>query len=184
MSCITVTLNDKIQPIDRGDVYEDPLDEWLKSKNYGEVTGAGTHLTESGEITGCDLEIFLSGGNDPHVISQMIAKLEEWGAPKGSKLTIEESEKEIAFGKKEGLGIYLNGESLDPEVYQNCDINVVLSELQRLTNCEEEVARFWEGGSETALFFYGPSFAHMKNEISKFITTYPLCKDAKVVQIA
>ena len=36
---IVATLNDKVMPIDRGEIYEDPLDEFLQSNGIGEVTG-------------------------------------------------------------------------------------------------------------------------------------------------
>ena len=38
---IVVQLNEKVMPIDRGIVYEDPIDEFLKERNWGEVTGGG-----------------------------------------------------------------------------------------------------------------------------------------------
>lgn len=40
---IVATLNDKIMPIDRGDIYEDPLDEFLSKNNWGEISGGGTY---------------------------------------------------------------------------------------------------------------------------------------------
>ena len=56
---IIAQLNDKIMPIARGEVYEDPLDEFLKLKWYGEVSGGGTLQSKSGEIEYCDVEIKL-----------------------------------------------------------------------------------------------------------------------------
>ena len=44
---IVAQLNEKVGPIDRGLVYEDPLDEFLKEKQYGEVTGGGTLLEKN-----------------------------------------------------------------------------------------------------------------------------------------
>lgn len=176
---VDVQINDKIQPIDRGDVYEDPLDEWLQDNNYGEVMGGGTFLDESGEIGGCELEITLS---DQKFIPELIKKLESYGAPKGS--IIKFNDENIEFGKLEGLGLYINGTELPSEVYANCDINFVLSEIERLTKITPAVNRFWEGSAETALYFYGPSFEKMKKEISHLIETYPLCQKSRVIQIA
>jgi hypothetical protein len=48
--CIVARLNDRAQPLDRGELYEDPLDEILKTHDIGEVTGGGTQLGEAGEI--------------------------------------------------------------------------------------------------------------------------------------
>ncbi|RXG11448.1 hypothetical protein DSM03_11162 [Leeuwenhoekiella aestuarii] len=39
---ILATLNDKIMPLDRGEIDEDPLEEFLKANGIGEVTGGGT----------------------------------------------------------------------------------------------------------------------------------------------
>ena len=58
---IVATLNDKIMPIDRGEIYEDTLDAILISKNIGEVSGGGTMQEKSGEISFCDIEVKLNG---------------------------------------------------------------------------------------------------------------------------
>ena len=182
---IVATLNDKLMPIDRGEIYEDPLDEFLKDKNIGEVTGGGTMQLKSRELEYCDVEIKLDSEEiDDNKIRLIIEKLEELGAPKGSKLTIEKTEQKIEFGKKEGLGIYLDGVNLDEEVYKNSDSNFVVSEIKRLTGDTTETVRFWENNEETALYFYSDSFANMNESIKEFVNEYPLCKGARIEQIA
>ena len=47
---VIARLNDRAQPMDRGDRYEDPLDAFLKANGLGEVSGGGTQLLETGEI--------------------------------------------------------------------------------------------------------------------------------------
>ena len=61
---ITARLNAKLQPLDRGDYFEDPLNEYLSSKKIGEVVGAGTQMGENGEIACCDLEIELNSDDE------------------------------------------------------------------------------------------------------------------------
>ncbi len=184
-SFIVAQLNDKVGPIDRGLVYEDPLDEFLKSKGYGEVTGGGTLQEKSGELSYCDVEIeLLSKTIDKSVVADIINKLENLGAPKGSKLIIERTNEEIQFGKKEGLGIYLDGQNLPEKVYKECDINFVLAELHRLSNITPNADRNWQGEKETGLYFYSDSYVQLKESISEFVNTYPLCRNAKIVQIA
>jgi len=182
---IVAQLNEKVMPIDRGLVYEDPIDEFLKEKQYGEVTGGGTLQEKTGELAYCDIEIKLST-DDIHksIIADIIDKIETIGAPKGSKLIIEKTKEEISFGKKEGLALYIDGQNLPPEVYAECDINFVLSEIHRLTNIKSNADRNWQGEKETALYFFSDSFEQMKNSILDFIETYPLCKGARIVQIA
>lgn len=182
---IVIQLNDKIMPIARGEFYEDPLEELLESKQYGEITGGGTMQHESGGIKFCDIEVLLyQGEHHRKAIEEIVMNLEEIGAPKGSHITIGDSDEPIHFGKKEGLAIYLDGVNLPENIYAECDINVVLSELSRLVGYDGDVQRYWEGNTETALYFYGDSFETMKSAIMEFVSTYPLCQNARIVQIA
>ncbi len=182
---IIATINDKIMPIDRGEIYEDPLNEFIQANEIGEVTGGGTMQLESGEIEYCDIEIKLNNDKiSENHIKSIIEKLESLGAPKGSKLLIEKTGEKIEFGIKEGLGIYLDGVNLDEEVYKTSDSNIVVSEIKRLTNDTSETVRFWEGQTETGLYFYSDSFDKMNDSIQSLITEYPLCKGARIEKIA
>ncbi|HEY0656267.1 MAG TPA: hypothetical protein VGD65_24200 [Chryseosolibacter sp.] len=171
-------------PIDRGAVYEDPLTEYLQARNLGEVTGGGTMQHENGEIEFCDLEIQLKAAPEKTTIHQIITELERLGAPKGSTLLIESTGEKIAFGKNEGIAIYLDGVNLPENVYRECDSNVVFSELKKLTGDASQAERYWQGPTETALYFYGSSFEEMKSKSHGFMSQYPLCQNARVVQVA
>ena len=182
---IVANFNDKVMPFDRGEVYEDPLDEFLKSEGIGEVSGGGTMQLETGEIEYCDVEIKLNpnqSGDDK--IELIIAKLEDLGAPKGSFITIEKTSRKIELGKREGIGIYLDGVNLGDDVYQNNDSNFVVSEVKRLINDNSEAVRYWEAEKETGLYFYADSFIAIEASIQGFLSEYPLCKNARVEQIA
>lgn len=173
-------------PIDRGEVYEDPLDDFLKIKHYGMVTGGGTLLTADNDIEYCELEIQTSIDevNSDEAIAEIIKKLEELGAPKGSKRIIESSGKEIKFGKLEGLGIFLDGVNLSEEVYKNSDSGALADEIRRLADIKSDVIRYWNGNTETGLYFYGPSFDYIKNSISEFVSDHPECENARIERIA
>lgn len=181
---LIVSINDKIMPIDRGILYEDTLNNFLSSKNYGEICGGGTFQLESGEIHYCDLEILLKDVVNKKIIDEIINKLEEIGAPKGSELKIELTGEIIKFGKKEGLAIYLDGENLSDKTYAECDSSYVLNELVKLTGDDSNIARYWQSNTETALYLYSNSYTEMKKAISKFVNQYPLCKNARIIQIA
>jgi len=180
---IVVTLNAKLQPMDRGEHFEDPLDAVLRKTGIGEVSGGGTLQEKSGEIAECDIEISLSSTPDK-AVPVIISKLEELGAPKGSKLRIEKSGVEHALGKAEGLAVYLNGTDLPAETYKACDSNFVYSEFDRLLAGEGRVFSHWQGPTETALYMYGGSFSEMKRRIEGFIATYPLCERCRIAQVA
>lgn len=180
----TVEFNHKIGPIQRGDVYEDPLTEHLKRLGTGEVDGGGTMQNKDGEIAFCDVHMFLQPSET--IIPSVIQFLEQRGAPKGSKLKVysgDDIQQEISFGAREGFGVYLDGVNLPDEVYRDCDSNFVVSELDRLLNGHGSVESHWQGPTETALYVYGDSISVMKPLIADLLASYPLCRGARVVDL-
>jgi hypothetical protein len=181
---ITARLNAKVQPIDRGDYYEDPLSETLKAAGLGDVTGGGTQMTdEPCGIEFCDLEICVHD-TDEQTIAAITSRLNDLGAPKGSRLIVESTGVQIPFGVHEGVAIYLNGADLDDEVYRTCDVNHVIDEFDRLLAGKGAFRGYWEGARETALFCYGASYQEMRAALAPFLAEYPLCEGARVEQIA
>jgi hypothetical protein len=180
---IVATINARIQPLHRGEIYEDPLNEVLAKNSIGEVSGGGTLQSESGEIDYCDIEIEVNNSDD-ETISLIKSTLEHIGVPKGSKIIVEATNTEIEFGTLEGLAIYLNGTDLDDEVYESSDSNYVYSELDRLTHGNGKVYSYWQGPTETALYLYGTSYSTMKSQISELVVNYPLCQKCRIEQIA
>ena len=181
--CVIAQLNARLQPLDRGDIFEDPLDDTLQEMGLGEVTAGGTLQSQEGWIQQCDIEIDISDA-ESETLRKITDHLESLGAPKGSKLLVEETGAEIPFGKSEGLAIYLNGTDLDDWVYQNSDVNYVIAELDRLLGSAGKYCSYWDGPTETALYIYGPSADAMRELILPLIETYPLCEGARVEQIA
>lgn len=115
---LVATIYNKIEPFDRGTIYEDPLNDFLKKSNIGEITGSGTKLAEplGTGIEYIDLEIRMySEEVDNNAIQQIINKLEEIGAPMGSKLLVEKTGEEIKFGKFEGMSVHISYQSLPAE---------------------------------------------------------------------
>ena len=180
---LVAQLNARIQPMQRGEFFEDPLDEMLKNEGLGEVSGGGTLQAKSGEIEYCDIEIKLAT-HDASASARVVEILESLGAPKGSKLHVESNGTEIHFGKSEGLAIYLNGTDLPDDVYSSCDSNFVQSELDRLVTPVGRVLSYWQGPTETAFYLYGESFEAMRTSIEAFIANYPLCQKSRIEQVA
>jgi hypothetical protein len=173
-------LNAKLMPFDRGQHFEDPLDEALRSKGFGEVSGGGTMQSASGEISYCDIEIDAPLQCLPFIVET----LEALGAPKGSILKRADSTPLQEFGKAEGMAVYLNGSDLPADVYQTCDVNFVMSQFDSLLGASGQVLSSWEGPAETALYIYGASFDQIGRQLHEFITQYPLCQRCRIVKIA
>lgn len=176
-----VHINARLQPTDRGEWFEDPLDAVLREQSAGEVTGGGTLQADNGEIQSCDIEVELRDSST-RLIDWLVTGLENLGAPRGSKLILAEAGVERPFGQAEGMAIYLNGTDLGADVYSSCDINVVVSECEERLGEDGRRLSHWEGSEETALYFYGASFAQMKAKVSPFLAAYPLSKNCRVIQ--
>ena len=75
------------------------------------------------------------------------------------------------------------GELID-EIYESCDINHVIEQMESAMNGIGRFYSYWEGNEWTALYFYGVSFVEMKQKIEPFIASYSLCQKSRIEQIA
>ena len=180
---VVVRLNARMQPLDRYEVYEEPLAALLESKGLGELTGGGTQMDEEGEIAFCDIEIGLPALSD-EALDQIRQCFETLGAPKGSVIILEPDGREIAFGANEGLAVYLNGTDLPDQVYEDCDFDTIYEEFNKLLGDKGRVQSCWDGPTESALYLYGPSHDAMLDCIRPFLDSYPLCQKARLEKIA
>jgi hypothetical protein len=176
---VTARLNMKLQPINRGEIFEDTLQKFLEEKGFGEVTGGGTQMTADGEIEYCDIEIDVPETSE-EVVSFLVEALTAIGATKGSKLIFGDEPVEIPFGQQEAVALYLNGTDLPDEVYAECDVNIVFDELEKALGEDGFIRNNWQGPTETALYMYGHSFDVMKSKIDPFVSQYPLCRQCRI----
>ncbi|MEM9235030.1 MAG: hypothetical protein AAGA69_12430 [Pseudomonadota bacterium] len=174
---LTARINAPLQPLDRGEHFEDPLEVLLKADGLGEVTGGGTMLSEDGGIAFCDIEIEVTSDDDK-TVSAVIAALEDVGAPKGSRLVVEgEAEDEaceIPFGRLEGMAIRLNAVDLPDETYEACDIDEVTAEIGQLLGASGKYCSYRSTETEYILYLYGPSFEAMKDALGDYMESCPL----------
>ncbi|MET7425022.1 hypothetical protein [Dactylosporangium sp. NPDC005555] len=181
-STLWITINAKLRPLDRGDLYEDPLQETLDAKAPGsEIGGGGTLLSAEGEPLHSDIDLQVDGDGQA-VLALTIAGLEAAGAPKGSRIRLDDGEP-ITFGVTEGLAVYLNGTDLPAEVYETNDVNDLIAALLEALGDEGAMQSYWEGPRETALYLYGPSAAHMGELIAGVLAQSPLARRCRVVPL-
>ena len=182
---ITLNLNARLQPTHRGDL-EDALDELLEAAEIGFIDGGGTLMFPSGEVKSCDIELALNDGSE-ETIAKLEKVIEDIGVPKGSKLLwigADDETIERPVGRLEGMAIYLNGTDLPKEVYESCDVNYVIEQLEARMEGKGRLYSWWEGPQNTALYFYGGSYEKMSAAIQDFTREYPLCQKCVVERIA
>ena len=170
--------------MDRGERYEDPLIDALENSNIADVVGGGSMLLAGGnEIGYCCIDLDIH--ELEHGVPLICSILEAAGAPLGSYLSYDhaDSSHRIPFGKNYGIGIYLNGTDLPDSVYADCDVNYLVSEINRLLRDIGSCQSNWQGPTETALYVYGSSRDSMRELLRDLIENYPLCERARVVDL-
>lgn len=172
-----------LEPMDRGEQYEDPLAEALEAQGLGRVTGGGSQLTESGEIAFADIELELA--NLDSALTLVRDTLESLGAPVGSELQFERNgaAATLPFGNQEGLGIYLDGLTLADEVYASCDINLLIERVQAALGASGagQLRGCWQSQAESVLYVYGKNAEAAYRALLDILQTDPLCQNARLV---
>jgi len=178
---VTLQLNARLQPFARDEIYEAPLMDALERSGCGFIDGAGIGLLESGEVECCDLHLFLND-DSKETLDALLHIIEKIGVPKGS--FVKTHDLNLPVGRLEGLALYLNGTELPSEVYETSDVNYVMQKINELLAQSGKMYSYWQGPQDTALYFYGFSFAEMKEKMAIFLAEYPLCQKCRVEQIA
>lgn len=169
-----------IEPLDRGDRYEDPLQAVLENTNIGRVTGGGSQLNELGGIEFADVEIELANLDEP-ALRTVADALEQAGAPQGSELIAAADDRILRqFGTLQCLAIFLDGTSLPDEVYADLDFDAVVGEIGAAAG-EDSFRGFWQGPEETGVFFFGPDAEAMFTRVEPVLRRLPIGQNARVV---
>jgi hypothetical protein len=168
-----------VEPIDRGNRYEDPLQAILEKAKLGRVTGGGSQLNELGGIDYADVEIELS--NQDGALLAVAEALEQAGAPQGSELIHAPDGRVLReFGKQQCLAIVLDGTSLPDEVYADLDFEGVIGEIGAAAG-NDSFHGFCQGDEETSLFFFGPDAEAMFARVEPVLRRLPIAQNARVV---
>ena len=179
---VIARIPEHIGPVDRGERYEEPLQDALAIRDVGVITGGGSQLTASTEIGFVDIELALADLDGALDVAKRI--LEEAGAPVGSQFLFQRNgtDVELLFGVQEGLALYVDGVGLPDEVYEQLDFDDFTA---RLTAAVEsgggESRSIWTGPTETAFYHYGPSAEAMLDALRPFLEAQPVCQNARIV---
>ena len=176
---VLARLYEHVEPIDRGNRYEDPLQAVLEAAQLGQVTGGGTQMNEDGTIAYADVEIELANLDD--AVTTAAEALEAAGAPQGSEIIHAEDAKVLReFGRHQCLGIFLDGTSLPEEVYADLDFEAVVGEIGAAAG-DNSFHGFSQGEEETGLFFFGPDADAMFAAVEPVLRRLPIGQNARVV---
>jgi hypothetical protein len=176
---VLARLYEHIEPIDRGERYEDPLQAVLESRGIGNVSGGGSQLSELGGITYVDIELELV---DLDAAVGLVAEaLEKAGAPEGSEL-LDASDGRVLrrFGRQQCLAVHLDGVSLPDDVYANLDFDAVVAEIGTAAG-DNSYHGCWQGPEETALYFFGADAEAMFVRVEPVLRRLPIGQNARVV---
>lgn len=178
-------LNARVQPMDRGERYEEALIDALDGRAFYDVVGGGSSLLPGGnEIEYCCIDIDI---HRPEAAIPLITdSLSVADSPKGSFLSYTDQDDKrhsVAFGTTVGLAVYLNGTDLPDDVYAKCDVNDLISTIDELIEGFGAYQSYWQGPTETALYIYGSSHAKLRSALRGILADYPLCAKARLVDL-
>jgi hypothetical protein len=176
---VIARFHEHIEPIDRGERYEDRLQAVLDETNVGRVTGGGSQLNELGGIDYADVEIELQNLEDAvRIVSEALKKS---GAPQGSELIHATDDRVLRqFGTNQCLAIYLDGTSLPDDVYAELDFDAVVSEIGAAAG-PDSYHGCWQGPEETGIFFFGSDADDMFARVEPVLRRLPIGQNARVV---
>jgi hypothetical protein len=177
---VIARFHEHIEPLARGERYEDPLHAALEQAGLGRVTGGGSALTELGAIEYVDVEIEIVN-LDAATVAVVSAALEQAGAPVGSELLVAADGRRLAeFGRQQILAIFLDGATLPDAVYAELDFDATLAELESAIG-PQSFRGFWQGPEETGLFFGGSDATAMFASVEPLLRRLPIGQNARVV---
>ena len=178
---IEIHLNARLQPMHRGELFEDPLHEFLRKRDRrSEVTGGGTSLSPEYEVLSCDIEAVIA--EDPNgALGPLVSFLEGIGAPIGSYLTVDGGER-IALGTWEGTALYVDGTETPPE--EADDLNQAFPDIVAALKYGDKLFSWWNGPTATALYFYGASHEVTVARVTLAMQNRSFTKDMRFEKIA
>ena len=88
-----VKIPDPMMPIERGEKYEDPIDEILSAHDLGAVTGGGSVINRSKQIEYVSVDITVH--NLDAAVDLVVQALRDAGAPRGTVIQFENGDRDV-----------------------------------------------------------------------------------------
>ncbi len=171
-----------IQPMARGDRYEDPLDAVLYPNGLGEVSGGGSSFDKQTGIDYVGVDIELASLSTLDLVRQV---LEQAGAPKGSELQFKEEghSRFLPFGVTERITIWLDGITLPDEVYELFSTDELVDQIIAAMAFDPvaEIRGSWQGPSETSIYIHCADAEALYRVLEPLLLSNPSCQNARVI---
>jgi len=171
-----------IQPIARGERYEDPLQAALEAGDLGEVSGGGSSIDEEHGIDYVGVDIDLASLESMELVRRV---LEQAGAPKGSELQFEQDGEPhvIPFGVTERITIWLDGITLPDDVYERFSTDELADQIEAAIAIDPtaEIRGSWKGPRETSIYIHGFDGERLFQVIEPILLANPACENARVI---
>ena len=175
---VVITIWEHVEPMVRGDRYEDPLDEALEDR--GEVVGGGSQFTPETGIEYVNIEVELESLDS---IPLVISTLERRGVPKGSELRYTKDGSEVVeeFGVAECLGLFIDGVGLPEAVYEESDINQIADDIMEALDGTGFIRASFMGATETSILIFGRDAEAMYSKLEKLLSEVLLLQNSRIV---
>lgn len=165
---------------DVGKTFIIPLSHQMAAAGLGTVTGFKGRRQDETEIAG--LDVWLGMTDASRASLETVARmLEHLGAPYGSSIRLSDMPGDpLLFGATEGLEL-----SVDADVAPDAEARRELAQTCRSAIEDRAISRGWARRADRTLFyFYGESYAEMKERLSRVLDEDPRFSGAILRRLA
>lgn len=158
----------------------EPLGQQMAAAGLGKITGFGVRQMTETDIAGLDLRLGLTHAARP-ALETVARMLEHLRAPYGSSIRLADVPGDpILFGATEGLELSI-GTDAAPDAEARRD----LARACHGAIADQAVSRGWtRHANRTLFYFYGESFAEMKERLAKALDDDPRFSSAILRRLA
>lgn len=180
---------EQVVPSERDSRYGHPLSAFLEENRLGMVVGGGCSLgdrAQPGEkdivYAGLDLKL----ANLAEAIVEVKRKLVELGIPVRSELQFKTPDgipHSEPMGELELLNVFIDNVSLEPEIYEEADIDCLIKEFRNTFEaggiCDVRGPCVWP--SEVLFYFAGKNADEIFSRLEPLRKSFPILQNARVV---
>lgn len=174
---VTIDMNARYLPIDRGEYVEDPLEKIVTELEIGSLDGGGTLAEKGKPVKRCDASFFITS-DKLETFTEIVKSFPP--IPKGSFLKYETPSGDrvsIPIGTAECILVEFDN-TLNETVYKENDINNFIEIIVDQLGENFVSFAYWNGQDATFAFFYCYSFIAAEPVVKALVESSPLGTNA------